>query len=220
MIIDNDDVIEIQFTKREKNKLNKHEYNSPNYTGLKSELITKHILQNKGHDVIDIDGRLNIYKGDLYVVDMDRFIEVKTGTLFNGRYKMCCDYKYTKKDGTNYVQKKGLKEPWLLHTGYDCMCIVFDTFIVLLPDYEMFLNYVLGSIALRFFIDDGQRFDTRQDLLDAWSNKKYEFYLGINITGSIKNSNNIYDTHLCNINLIPFCINYNIPCQVIHYKVI
>ena len=75
--------------------------------GYKSEIIAKHILeQNPAISSCSfVTGKDNIYLGDIKVKmrgytrkDQARYVEVKTGTLYNGRKKLCIDYKYTLKN--------------------------------------------------------------------------------------------------------------------------
>ena len=220
MLTENTDIIEISFTKAEREILNK--LDTPNYNGKRSEYITKKILQKLGHTVKSVrDKYKNMHYGDLYVEDMDKYVEVKTGTVYNDKYKMCIDSKYTVKhtEGTQvYKQPFGLSYPWL-YSDYQVESIVFDNFIVLVLEPIKLHDTIKNSIILRKYISTMKyRYPPYNDLNKEWFRARRNFYITENVEGSIKDSNSRYDTFLTNVNLIPYCIENKIKIQVIHYK--
>ena len=221
VITENTDIIEISFSKAEREILNK--LDTPSYNGKRSEYITKKILQKLGYTVKSVrDKYKNMHYGDLYIEEKNKYVEVKTGTVYNDRYKMCIDSKYTVKhsEGTRvYKQPFGLSYAWL-YSKYEVESIVFNEFIVLVLEPIKLHQTIIDSIILRKNISTMKyRYPPYNDLNKEWFKARRNFYITENVEGSIKDSNNIYDTFLANVNLIPFCIDNKIKIQVIHYKI-
>ena len=130
----------VVFTGNEQHKLD----NLKGYTkiGYKSEIIAKHILeQNPAISSCSfVTGKDNIYLGDIKLKmrgytrkDQARYVEVKTGTLYNGRKKLCIDYKYTLKNCPDIEYKQSSTGAWI-HAQYDTLIVVFSDEIYMINE--------------------------------------------------------------------------------------
>lgn len=137
----------VVFTGTEQNKLDKLKGFSK--IGYKSELIAKHILEQNPSitSCSFIRGKKNMYLGDIrvrmqgYKKDQARYIEVKTGTLYEGRKKLCIDYKYTIKNCPDIEYRQSTTEPWI-NASYDTWLLSLD-----LDTYLDFNNIKYKRIA-------------------------------------------------------------------------
>ena len=145
----------VVFTGNEQHKLD----NLKGYTkiGYKSEIIAKHILeQNPAISSCSfVTGKDNIYLGDIKLKmrgytrkDQARYVEVKTGTLYNGRKKLCIDYKYTLKNCPDIEYKQSSTGAWI-HAQYDTLIVVFSDEIYMINEGYSLLEKVQRDVELK-----------------------------------------------------------------------
>lgn len=213
-IIDNYPVV---FTGAEMNKLNKLK----GYTkiGYKSEIIAKHILeQNPAISSCSfVTGKDNIYLGDLKVKmrgytrkDQARYVEVKTGTLYNGRRKLCIDYKYTLKNCPDIEYKQSSTGAWI-HAQYDTLVVVFSNEIYMINEGYSLLEKVQRDVELK-------RLQT-PNLDDDWYNiRNVEIANGLVATTNQVHTK--YDTWLLSLDLDTYLDFNNINYKRIAYEVV
>lgn len=213
-IIDNYPVV---FTGAEMNKLNKLK----GYTkiGYKSEIIAKHILeQNPAISSCSfITGKDNIYLGDIKLKmrgytrkDQARYVEVKTGTLYNGRKKLCIDYKYTLKNCSDIEYKQSSTGAWI-HAQYDTLIVVFSNEIYMINEGYSLLEKVQRDVELK-------RLQT-PNLDDDWYNiRNVEIANGLVATTNQVHTK--YDTWLLSLDLDTYLDFNNIKYKRIGYEVV
>lgn len=213
-IIDNYPVV---FTGAEMNKLNKLK----GYTkiGYKSEIIAKHILeQNPAISSCSfITGKDNIYLGDIKLKmrgytrkDQARYVEVKTGTLYNGRKKLCIDYKYTLKNCSDIEYKQSSTGAWI-HAQYDTLIVVFSNEIYMINEGYSLLEKVQRDVELK-------RLQT-PNLDDDWYNiRNIEIANGLVATTNQVHTK--YDTWLLSLDLDTYLDFNNIKYKRIGYEVV
>lgn len=213
-IIDNYPVV---FTGAEMNKLNKLK----GYTkiGYKSEIIAKHILeQNPAISSCSfVTGKDNIYLGDIKLKmrgytrkDQARYVEVKTGTLYNGRKKLCIDYKYTLKNCPDIEYKQSSTGAWI-HAQYDTLIVVFSDEIYMINEGYSLLEKVQRDVELK-------RLQT-PNLDDDWYNiRNVEIANGLIATTNQAHAK--YDTWLLSLDLDTYLDFNNIKYKRIAYELV
>lgn len=213
-IIDNYPVV---FTGAEMNKLNKLK----GYTkiGYKSEIIAKHILEQNPYisSCSFVTGKDNIYLGDIKVKmrgytrkDQARYVEVKTGTLYNGRKKLCIDYKYTLKNCPDVEYKQSSTEAWI-NAQYDTLIVVFSNEIYMINEGYSLLEKVQRDVELK-------RLQT-PNLDDDWYNiRNVEIANGLIATTNQAHAK--YDTWLLSLDLDTYLDFNNIKYKKIGYEVV
>ena len=199
------------------NKLNKLK----GYTkiGYKSEIIAKHILeQNPAISSCSfVTGKDNIYLGDIKVKmrgytrkDQARYVEVKTGTLYNGRKKLCIDYKYTLKNCPDVEYKQSSTEAWI-NAQYDTLVVVFSNEIYMINEGYSLLEKVQRDVELK-------RLQT-PNLDDDWYNiRNVEIANGLVATTNQVHAK--YDTWLLSLDLDTYLDFNNINYKRIGYEVV
>lgn len=213
-IIDNYPVV---FTGAEMNKLNKLK----GYTkiGYKSEIIAKHILEQNSaiSSCSFVTGKDNIYLGDIKLKmrgytrkDQARYVEVKTGTLYNGRKKLCIDYKYTLKNCPDVEYKQSSTGAWV-NAQYDIIAVVFQDMMYMISDGCSLLEKVQRDVELK-------RLQT-PNLDDDWYNiRNVEI-----VNGLVATTNQVhakYDTWLLSLDLDTYLDFNNIKYKRIGYEVV
>lgn len=207
----------VVFTGNEQYKLNKLK----GYTkiGYKSEIIAKHILeQNPAISSCSfVTGKDNIYLGDIKVKmrgytrkDQARYVEVKTGTLYNGRKKLCIDYKYTLKNCPDVEYKQSTTGAWI-NAQYDIIAVVFQDMMYMISDGCSLLEKVQRDVELK-------RLQT-PNLDDDWYNiRNVEIANGLVATTNQVHAK--YDTWLLSLDLDTYLDFNNINYKRISYEVV
>jgi hypothetical protein len=207
----------VVLTGAEINKLN----NLKGYTkiGYKSEIIAKHILeQNPAISSCSfITGKDNIYLGDIKLKmrgytrkDQARYVEVKTGTLYNGRKKLCIDYKYTLKNCPDVEYKQSSTGAWI-HAQYDTLIVVFSNEIYMINEGYSLLEKVQRDVELK-------RLQT-PNLDDDWYNiRNIEIANGLVATTNQVHTK--YDTWLLSLDLDTYLDFNNIKYKRIAYELV
>lgn len=207
----------VVFTGAEMNKLNKLK----GYTkiGYKSEIIAKHILeQNPAISSCSfVTGKDNIYLGDIKLKmrgytrkDQARYVEVKTGTLYNGRKKLCIDYKYTLKNCPDVEYKQSSTGAWV-NAQYDTLIVVFSNEIYMINEGYSLLKKVQRDVELK-------RLQT-PNLDDEWYNiRNVEIANGLVATTNQVHAK--YDTWLLSLDLDTYLDFNNIKYRRIGYEVV
>lgn len=206
----------VVFTGTEQNKLDKLKGFSK--IGYKSELIAKHILEQNPSitSCSFIRGKKNMYLGDIrvrmqgYKKDQARYIEVKTGTLYEGRKKLCIDYKYTIKNCPDIEYRQSTTEPWI-NASYDIIVVVFHDEIYMISDGCSLLEKVQRDVELK-------RLQT-PNLDDDWYNiRNVEI-----VNGLVATTNQVhakYDTWLLSLDLDTYLDFNNIKYKRIAYELV
>lgn len=199
------------------NKLNKLK----GYTkiGYKSEIIAKHILeQNPAISSCSfVTGKDNIYLGDIKLKmrgytrkDQARYVEVKTGTLYKGRKKLCIDYKYTLKNCPDVEYKQSSTGAWF-HAQYDTLIVVFSNEIYMINEGYSLLEKVQRDVELK-------RLQT-PNLDDDWYNiRNVEIANGLIATTNQAHAK--YDTWLLSLDLDTYLDFNNIKYKRIAYELV
>lgn len=207
----------VVFTGAEMNKLNKLK----GYTkiGYKSEIIAKHILeQNPAISSCSfVTGKDNMYLGDIRLKmrgytrkDQARYVEVKTGTLYEGRKKLCIDYKYTLKNCPDVEYKQSSTEAWI-NAQYDTLVVVFSNEIYMINEGYSLLEKVQRDVELK-------RLQT-PNLDDDWYNiRNVEIANGLVATTNQVHAK--YDTWLLSLDLDTYLDRNNIVYKRIGYEVV
>lgn len=213
-IIDNYPVV---FTGAEMNKLNKLK----GYTkiGYKSEIIAKHILEQNPYisSCSFVTGKDNIYLGDIKLKmrgytrkDQARYVEVKTGTLYNGRKKLCIDYKYTLKNCPDIEYKQSSTNAWI-HAQYDTLVVVFSNEIYMINEGYSLLEKVQRDVELSRL--------QNTNLDNEWySSRNVEIANGLVATTNQVHAK--YDTWLLSLDLDTYLDFNNINYKRISYEVV
>lgn len=207
----------VVFTGNEQHKLD----NLKGYTkiGCKSEIIAKHILeQNPAISSCSfVTGKDNIYLGDIKLKmrgytrkDQARYVEVKTGTLYNGRKKLCIDYKYTLKNCPDIEYKQSSTGAWI-HAQYDTLIVVFSDEIYMINEGYSLLEKVQRDVELK-------RLQT-PNLDDDWYNiRNVEIANGLIATTNQAHAK--YDTWLLSLDLDTYLDFNNIKYKRIAYELV
>ena len=210
-------VYPVVFTGNELNKLN----NLKGYTkiGYKSEIITKHILEQNPYisSCSFVTGKENMYKGDIKVKmrgytrkDQARYVEVKTGTLYNGRKKLCIDYKYTLKNCPDVEYKQSSTGAWI-NAQYDTIVVVFSNEIYMINEGYSLLEKVQRDVELSRL--------RNTNLDDDWYNiRNVEIANGLVATTNQAHAK--YDTWLLSLDLDTYLDTHNINYKRIGYEVV
>jgi hypothetical protein len=207
----------VVFTGKEQVKLNSLKGFS--YTGYKSELIAKHILE-QNQDISScsfLTGKDNIYLGDIKVKmrgytrkDQAWYVEVKTGTLYNGRKKLCIDYKYTLKNCPDVEYKQSTTGAWI-NAQYDILVVVFSNEIYMINEGYSLLEKVQRDVELK-------RLQT-PNLDDDWYNiRNIEIANGLIATTNQVHTK--YDTWLLSLDLDTYLDFNNIKYKRIAYELV
>lgn len=199
------------------NKLNKLK----GYTkiGYKSEIIAKHILEQNPYisSCSFVTGKDNIYLGDIKVKmrgytrkDQARYVEVKTGTLYNGRKKLCIDYKYTLKNCPDVEYKQNSTNAWI-HAQYDTLVVVFSNEIYMINEGYSLLEKVQRDVELSRL--------RNTNLDNEWYNiRNVEIANGL--VATINQAHAKYDTWLLSLDLDTYLDFNNIKYKKIGYEVV
>lgn len=187
--------------------------------GYKSEIIAKHILeQNPAISSCSfVTGKDNIYLGDIKLKmrgytrkDQARYVEVKTGTLYNGRKKLCIDYKYTLKNCPDVEYKQSSTGAWV-NAQYDIIAVVFQDMMYMISDGCSLLEKVQRDVELK-------RLQT-PNLDDDWYNiRNVEI-----VNGLVATTNQVhakYDTWLLSLDLDTYLDFNNIKYKRIAYELV
>jgi hypothetical protein len=187
--------------------------------GYKSEIIAKHILeQNPAISSCSfVTGKDNIYLGDIKLKmrgytrkDQARYVEVKTGTLYNGRKKLCIDYKYTLKNCPDVEYKQSSTGAWV-NAQYDIIAVVFQDMMYMISDGCSLLEKVQRDVELK-------RLQT-PNLDDDWySSRNVEIANGLVATTNQAHAK--YDTWLLSLDLDTYLDFNNIKYKRIAYKLV
>ena len=207
----------VVFTGKEQVKLNSLKGFS--YTGYKSELIAKHILE-QNQDISScsfLTGKDNIYLGDIKVKmrgynrkDQARYVEVKTGTLYNGRKKLCIDYKYTLKNCPDVEYKQSSTGAWI-NAQYDTIVVVFQDEIYMINEGYSLLEKVQRDVELSRL--------RNTNLDDDWYNiRNVEIANGL--VATTNQAHVKYDTWLLSLDLDTYLDFNNIKYKRIGYEVV
>lgn len=207
----------VVFTGAEMNKLD----NLKGYTkiGYKSEIIAKHILEQNPAiaSCSFVTGKDNMYLGDIKVKmrgytrkDQARYVEVKTGTLYNGRKKLCIDYKYTLKNCSDIEYKQSSTGAWV-NAQYDTLIVVFSNEIYMINEGYSLLEKVQRDVELK-------RLQT-PNLDDDWYNiRNVEIVNGLVATTNQAHAK--YDTWLLSLDLDTYLDFNNIKYKRIAYELV
>ena len=210
-------VYPVVFTGNELNKLN----NLKGYTkiGYKSEVIVKHILEQNPYisSCSFVTGKNNMYLGDIKVKmqgynrkDQARYVEVKTGTLYNGRKKLCIDYKYTLKNCPDIEYKQSSTGAWI-NAQYDTIVVVFQDEIYMINEGYSLLEKVQRDVELSRL--------RNTNLDDDWYNiRNVEIANGLVATTNQVHTK--YDTWLLSLDLDTYLDTHNINYKRISYEVV
>ena len=187
--------------------------------GYKSEIIAKHILeQNPAISSCSfVTGKDNIYLGDIKLKmrgytrkDQARYVEVKTGTLYNGRKKLCIDYKYTLKNCPDIEYKQSSTEAWV-NAQYDIIAVVFQDMMYMISDGCSLLEKVYQDVELKRL--------QYPNLDDDWYNiRNVEIANGLVATTNQAHAK--YDTWLLSLDLDTYLDFNNINYKRIGYEVV
>lgn len=207
----------VVFTGAEKNKLDNLKGFS--YTGYKSELIAKHILEQNSYisSCSFVKGKKNMYLGDIKLKmrgytrkDQAWYVEVKTGTLYNGRKKLCIDYKYTLKNCPDVEYKQSTTGAWI-HAQYDIIVVVFQDEIYMISEGYSLLEKVQRDVELSRL--------RNTNLDDDWYNiRNVEIANGLVATTNQVHTK--YDTWLLSLDLDTYLDTHNINYKRISYEVV
>lgn len=207
----------VVFTGAEMNKLDNLKGFS--YTGYKSELIAKHILE-QNQDISScsfIKGKENMYLGDIKLKmrgytrkDQAWYVEVKTGTLYKGRKKLCIDYKYTLKNCPDVEYKQSTTGAWI-NAQYDILVVVFSNEIYMISEGYSLLEKVQRDVELK-------RLQT-PNLDNDWYNiRNVEIANGLVATTNQAHAK--YDTWLLSLDLDTYLDFNNIKYKRIAYELV
>ena len=207
----------VVLTGAEMNKLNKLK----GYTkiGYKSEIIAKHILEQNSaiSSCSFVTGKDNIYLGDIKLKmrgytrkDQARYVEVKTGTLYNGRKKLCIDYKYTLKNCPDVEYKQSSTGAWI-NAQYDTLVVVFSNEIYMINEGYSLLEKVQRDVELSRL--------RNTNLDNDWYNiRNVEIANGLIATTNQAHAK--YDTWLLSLDLDTYLDFNNINYKRIGYEVV
>lgn len=187
--------------------------------GYRSEIIAKHILeQNTAFTSCSfVKGKKNMYLGDIKVKmrgypgkDQARYIEVKTGTLYDRRKKLCIDYKYTLKNCPDIEYRQSTTGAWI-NAQYDTLVIVFQDEIYMIDKGYSLLEKVRQDVDLKRL--------QSPSLDDDWYNIR-----DVEIaTGLVATTNQVhakYDTWLLSLDLDTYLDRNNIQYKRIAYEIV
>lgn len=207
----------VVFTGQEKTKLNN--LKGFNKIGYRSEVIAKHILEQSPNisSCSYVTGKDNMYLGDIRFKlrgytrkDQALYVEVKTGTLYEGRKKLCIDYKYTIKNCPDIEYHQSTTGAWI-NAKYDMLIVVFSDEIYLIYEAYSLLEKVLQDVELK-------RLHT-PNLDNDWYNiRNVEIATGLTATTNPVHTK--YDTWLLSVDLDTYLDNHNIRYKRIGYEIV
>ena len=187
--------------------------------GYKSELIAKHILEQNPYisSCSFVTGKDNMYLGDIKVKmrgytrkDQARYVEVKTGTLYNGRRKLCIDYKYTLKNCPDVEYKQSTTGAWV-NAQYDTLVVVFSNEIYMINEGYSLLEKVYQDVELKRL--------RNTNLDNEWySSRNVEIANGLVATTNQAHAK--YDTWLLSLDLDTYLDFNNIKYKKIAYELV
>lgn len=187
--------------------------------GYKSELIAKHILEQNPYisSCSFVTGKDNMYLGDIKVKmrgytrkDQARYVEVKTGTLYNGRRKLCIDYKYTLKNCPDVEYKQSTTGAWV-NAQYDTLVVVFSNEIYMISEGYSLLEKVQRDVELSRL--------RNTNLDNEWySSRNVEIANGLVATTNQAHAK--YDTWLLSLDLDTYLDFNNIKYKRIAYELV
>ena len=215
--MDNKFIYPVVFTGAEQNKLN----NLKSFTkiGYRSEVIVKHILeQNPSISGCSyVTGKDNMYIGDIRIKfkgyagkDQAQYVEVKTGTLYEGRKKLCIDYKYTLKNCPDIEYKQSTTGAWI-NAKYDMLIVVFSDEIYMIDKAYSLLEKVLQDVELK-------RLHTPNLDNDWYTIRNVEIAVGLQATTNQVHAK--YDTWLLSVDLDTYLDLHNIRYKKIGYEIV
>ena len=158
-----------------------------------------------------------MYLGDIKVKmqgynrkDQARYVEVKTGTLYNGRKKLCIDYKYTLKNCPDIEYKQSSTGAWI-NAQYDTIVVVFQDEIYMINEGYSLLEKVQRDVELSRL--------RNTNLDDDWYNiRNVEIANGLVATTNQVHTK--YDTWLLSLDLDTYLDTHNINYKRISYEVV
>lgn len=207
----------VVFTGVEINRLNKLKGFSK--IGYKSEIIAKHIIEQNPEitSCSFVTGKDNIYLGDIKLKmrgytrkDQARYVEVKTGTLYNGRKKLCIDYKYTIKNCPDVEYKQSSTGAWV-NAQYDTLIVVFSNEIYMINEGYSLLEKVQRDVELK-------RLQT-PNLDDDWYNIR-SIDIADGLVATTNQAHTKYDTWLLSLDLDTYLDRNNIVYKRIGYELV
>lgn len=187
--------------------------------GYRSEIIAKHILeQNPAISSCSfVKGKENMYKGDIKVKmrgytrkDQARYIEVKTGTLYDGRKKLCIDYKYTLKNCPDIEYKQSSTGAWI-NAQYDTLVIVFQDEMYMINEGYSLLEKVQRDV---------KRMRLRNANLDDDWYKMRNVEIAPGVVATTNQVHRKYDTWLLSVDLDTYLDRNNIQYKRIAYEIV
>lgn len=190
-----------------------------NQIGYKSEIIAKHIIEQNPSitSCSFVKGKKNMYLGDIQVRmqgykrdDPTRYIEVKTGTLYDRRKKLCIDYKYTLKNCPDIEYHQSSTGAWI-HAQYDTLVIVFQDEIYMINE---------GYSLLEKVRQDVKRMRMRNANLDNDWYKMRNVEIAPGLVANINQVHRKYDTWLLSVDLDTYLDEHNIKYKRIGYEII
>ena len=211
------EIYPVVFTGVEKTKLN----NLKSFTkiGYRSEVIVKHILeQSPGISSCSyVTGKDNMYLGDIRIKfkgyagkDQAQYVEVKTGTLYEGRKKLCIDYKYTLKNCPDIEYKQSTTGAWI-NAKYDMIIVVFSDEIYMIDKAYSLLEQVQQDVELKRL--------KAPNLDNDWYNiRNVEITTGLTATTNQVHAK--YDTWLLSVDLDTYLDIHNIRYKKIGYEIV
>jgi hypothetical protein len=190
-----------------------------NQIGYRSEVIVKHILeQNPSISSCSyVTGKENMYLGDIRFKmrgytrkDQAIYVEVKTGTLYEGRKKLCIDYKYTIKNCPDVEYKQSSTGAWI-NAKYDMLVVVFSDEIYMIDKGYSLLEKVQRDVDLKRL--------QAPNLDNNWYNiRNVEIATGLTATTNQVHAK--YDTWLLCVDLDTYLDTHNIKYKRIPYKIV
>ena len=207
----------VVFTGTEQYKLNN--LKGFNKIGYKSEVIVKHILEQNPNisSCSYVTGKDNMFLGDIRFKirgytrkDQAIYVEVKTGTLYEGRKKLCIDYKYTLKNCPDLEYQQSSTGAWI-NAKYDMLIVVFSDEIYMIDKGFTLLEKVQRDVDLKRL--------QASNLDNDWYNIR-----NVEIaTGLVATTNQVhakYDTWLLCVDLDTYLDIHNIKYKRIGYKIV
>ena len=211
------EIYPVVFTGVEKTKLN----NLKSFTkiGYRSEVIVKHILeQSPGISSCSyVTGKDNMYLGDIRIKfkgytrkDQAQYVEVKTGTLYEGRKKLCIDYKYTIKNCPDIEYKQSTTGAWI-NAKYHMLIVAFSDEIYMIDKAYRILEQVQQDVELKRL--------KAPNLDNDWYNiRNVEITTGL--TATTNQVHTKYDTWLLSLDLDTYLDIHNIRYKKIGYEIV
>lgn len=187
-----------------------------NQIGYRSEIIAKHILeQNPAISSCSfVKGKENMQLGDIKVKMRGykgyKYVEIKTGTMYQGRKKLCIDYKYTLKNCPDIEYSQSTIPPWI-YSKYDTLAIVFYDEVYLVSNATILLEKVQRDV---------KRMRLRNANLDNDWYKMRNVEIAPEVVANINQVHRKYDTWLLSVDLDTYLDRNNIKYKKIGYEVI